>query len=255
VPRPVLLRLRLHGFHQQQQSTAPSASLHFFSYTNILGYDSAEYYLSVTFSANHGATTSRRVSYIILSLPLRSCSNVLYSTQSRMMLLTHTKKTKKESPLFVHSNLLEGRTIKYEQRFCKGELKTALDNIEDLTIQVGLRSRRALTLWSGWLYGRELWTPANCNDVDDDLWCIMDIYHMCTGLTEEYKFKDYDGMNACLDAIRDILLDKVHLPVDPLGTMGDAFQENSTAINMLAELSTGNVQAMGGLSGGCKMPR
>jgi hypothetical protein len=118
----------------------------------------ADYYKSGNFSANHGATTCRRVSYTSLSLPRRSCSNVLCSPQSRMMLLTYTKQTKKESPLFVHSNLLDGRTIKYGQRFCKGELKTGWDNIEDITIQVGLRSRRALTLWSGWLYGREIWT-------------------------------------------------------------------------------------------------
>jgi hypothetical protein len=153
-----------------------------------------------------------------------------------MLLLTYTNQSKRESPLFVHSNLLDGRTIRYKHWFCKAELKTGWDNIEDLTIQIGLSSRRALTLWSGWLYGRPIWSPSICRDVDRDLECIMNIYQICTGLTGEDEFNDYDGMNACLDAIKDILLNEVHVPGDPFNTIGDAFVEDKMAITMLAEL-------------------
>jgi hypothetical protein len=164
-----------------------------------------------------------------------------------MLLLTHINCSKKEWPLYVHSHLLDGRSLKTGHLFHTRVLKPGnfeWDDIEVLTIKVDLVSRRALTLWSGWLYGQPMWSPTICtdidpdldySDVDRDLECIVDIYQLCGGLKGDVG-KDYDGVNACLDAFRAILLHETYVPSNLLAILGVEFEGDPTAIRMLAEL-------------------
>jgi hypothetical protein len=90
-------------------------------------------------------------------------------------------------------------------------------------------------MWSGWLYGRPMWSPETCRGVDHDLECIMNISTMCNGCQDGLG-KDHDGSDASLDAVRDILLNESHVPRNPLGIMGCDIRYNSKAIKMLAEV-------------------
>jgi hypothetical protein len=155
------------------------------------------------------------------------------------MRIKHLNHSENEWPIYVHSDLLDRRSLKIGELFETNQLRSSGPRHYDTEVHrfcVDLSSHRALMLWSGWLYGRPMWSPTTCEDVDDDLLCIVDIYQMCAGLPEEDEYKDYDGMNACLDAVRDILLDEVHVPSDPLLVLGPVVKRNPTATRMLTEL-------------------
>jgi hypothetical protein len=81
------------------------------------------------------------------------------------------------------------------------------DSIEVVTVEVGLDYYRALELWSRWLYGSPMWDPEDCIDINGDLSSLASIYKLCSGfwwsVCQEH---DSDGMNASLDAIREILV-------------------------------------------------
>jgi hypothetical protein len=155
-----------------------------------------------------------------------------------MTLLRHLWPRADELPVYVHSNLLHGRSLEAGKLYHTKDLELGgpkWDELEILTIEVELRSCRALILWSGWLYGGPMWSPSICGDVDRNLVCIMDIYSMCDGC-EFGLGRDRDGMNACLDAVRNLLLDESHVPRNLLGVLYCDFRSNSTAVKMLTEL-------------------
>lgn len=79
-----------------------------------------------------------------------------------------------------------------------------------------------------------MWNAVDCEDVDLDLEGLTDIYKLCSRL-DDGTGMDSNAINACVDAIRDILLSEVHVPQDPLGALGHAFSLNPMAIKMLAE--------------------
>lgn len=144
-----------------------------------------------------------------------------------------------DGSLYIHSNLLTGRAIKIGQHYHKRQLEQGgsdRDGTDFTIIVVGTDSIRALTLWSRWLYGLPMWTPIGMSAVDEDLMDVLDIYNWCAGLPDG-KGKDYEGMNACLDAVRDILLNEAHVPRSPLSTLDDMiFKMSTTGIEMLVDL-------------------
>lgn len=109
------------------------------------------------------------------------------------------------------------------------------DNINNLTIQVDLDSLRAIEMWSRWLYGQPMWSEDDCHNVDDDLECLMDIHSLCAGLYNG-NGRDYEGLNACMDAIRDLLLSEVHVPSAPISLLVPEDYQAETMVKMLAEL-------------------
>lgn len=87
--------------------------------------------------------------------------------------------------------------------------RVASDSIEVFTEEVELGSKRALVLWSRWLYGTPMWSQEDCKSVDEDLSSLASIYKLYAG------DRNGDGMhchalNACLDAIKQILLNEIY---------------------------------------------
>lgn len=99
----------------------------------------------------------------------------------------------------------------------KTTAKAPQDTTGTCTIAIGLPSHRALVLWSRWLYGRPMWTQEDCANVNDDLLALASIYKLCAGtVLFNDVCKDLDALNACSDAIRQILFDEVHPLNNPL---------------------------------------
>jgi len=144
-------------------------------------------------------------------------------------------------PLFVHRHLLNGRALRQGKIF-----RTALadgttfkedvdwNNIEILTIEVHLKSFRALEMWSRWLYGQPMWDEDDCKDVDNDLHYLVDILHLCSGRADG-QGRDYEGLNACMDAIRDLVLNERFVPQNPIYELLK-YEDFDIMIKMLAEL-------------------
>jgi len=142
-------------------------------------------------------------------------------------------------PVFVHRHLLNGRALR------RGTIyRTALDEetnrgcweaMEILTIRVDLGSLRSIEMWSRWLYGQKMWSEDDCQNPDIDLGYLMDIFKLCFGCNDG-KGRDYEGLNACMDAIRDLLLNETHVPGFPIHVLMDKDQHSDTTIKMLADL-------------------
>lgn len=148
-------------------------------------------------------------------------------------------------PTFVHRHLLNGRTLRYGKTF-----RTALadettrgfwDDIRILVIRIDLYSLRAIEMWSRWLYGQPMWSEDDCDDVDYDLSCLMEIWHLCAG-QEDGKGRDHEGLNASTDAIRDLVLNDIHVPkclncvLEDFDEFGLYYKSSDIMIKMLAEL-------------------
>lgn len=139
---------------------------------------------------------------------------------------------KNDGRICVHQNLLHGRVLKHGQQ--KDTTIFERDDADNLFIRIWVDSFRGLTLWSGWLYGRPMWSLAVCENVDLDLKGLTDIYNLCAGDPGDDPM-DFDVLNACVDAIRDVLLNEVHVPKDPLGTLGYIFAGDPMSVKMLTE--------------------
>ena len=148
----------------------------------------------------------------------------------------------------VHKHLLDGRAYK------TGKLWTAESDKEfrrpsnhpseesnspkNYPLEIGLKHHRSLVLYARWLYGRPMWEPKDCTHLNGDLVCLTDIYDLCAGdLNGEGR--DYEAINACLDAIRDMLVYEFS-PFDeldnPLGTLFGSLLEGSVGRNMVIDL-------------------
>lgn len=148
----------------------------------------------------------------------------------------------------VHKHLLDGRAYK------TGKLWTAESDKEfrrpsnhpseesnspkNYPLEIGLKHHRSLVLYARWLYGRPMWEPKDCTHPNGDLVRLTDIYDLCAGdLNGEGR--DYEATNACLDAIRDMLIYDFS-PFDeldnPLGTLFRSLLEGSVGRNMVIDL-------------------
>jgi hypothetical protein len=142
-------------------------------------------------------------------------------------------------PVFVHRHLLNGRALD-RGRMCRTTLADETtdksgDQINVLTINVNLDSLRAIEMWSRWLYGQPMWSEDDCTDVDGDLLCLADILYLCGGHADG-EGKDYEGLNACMDAIRDLLLNETHVSDSPTNILSDEARGSEIMVKMLAEL-------------------
>ena len=114
------------------------------------------------------------------------------------------------------------------------------DKMKVFTIEVELPSHRALVLWSRWLYGRPMWAQEDCAaaDVNSDLADLASIYKLCMrsrGLADDDR--DLDALNACSDAIRQILLNDVDLVSNPVEVLyAQLHQTCSGVFKMLVDL-------------------
>jgi hypothetical protein len=91
-------------------------------------------------------------------------------------------------------------------------IKESAQSDLDSTLVTELEPHRALVLWSRWLYGSPMWTEKDCTDAGNDLACLLAIRHHCG----HAGGKDIDAMNACSDAIRQLLLSDKHPQSNPL---------------------------------------
>ena len=108
--------------------------------------------------------------------------------------------------------------------------------MEVFTVEVELRSRRALRMWSSWLYGGKMWHREDCTDVDNDLSCLASIYKLGAGRGPRVG-RDSDALNACLDAMRQILLDENLSPTNPLQVLDDQLNLSGSGLSkMLVDL-------------------
>lgn len=80
-----------------------------------------------------------------------------------------------------------------------------------------------------------MWSEDDCTDVDDDLDCLTEILYLCGGHADD-KGKDYECLNACMDAIRDLMLNKNHVPCNPISVLSDEIECSELLVEMLAEL-------------------
>jgi hypothetical protein len=105
----------------------------------------------------------------------------------------------------VHQHLLQGRAYKGGKIYDSSEGLGRIDSSSVPVLEVGLYFRRALVLWSRWLYGQPMWRPQNCESSGDDLEALVDTFDMCVGVPDDCG-RDHEGMNACLDAIGELLV-------------------------------------------------
>jgi hypothetical protein len=145
-------------------------------------------------------------------------------------------------PFFVHRHLLNGRALRHGKIFHTALADGATfkqdsdwKKIEILTIEVHLKSFRGLEMWSRWLYGQPMWDEDDCKDVDHDLCWLTDILHLCGG-REDGKGRDYEGLNACMDAIRDLVLNETSVPENPIYELLGEDEDSDLMVKMLAEL-------------------
>lgn len=103
-----------------------------------------------------------------------------------------------------------------------------------LTIDTHLDTFRAVEMWSRRLYGQPMWSEDDCEDVDNDLYCMMEILDLCGGRADG-RGRNYEGLNACMDAIRDLMLNELHAPHDPINVLLDEHGDFEVMITLLAE--------------------
>jgi hypothetical protein len=141
--------------------------------------------------------------------------------------------------VFVYRHLLNGRALDrgtmYRTALADETTKKSGDHINVLTIKVSLDSLRGIEMWSRWLYGQPMWSEDDCIGVDDDLYSLTDILCLCGGHANS-KGKDYEGPNACMDAIRDLVLNETHVPDSPIEILSDELERSEILVKMLAEI-------------------
>lgn len=119
----------------------------------------------------------------------------------------HHRVTELGEAMFAYTRGFMGKVPSLNQAQIVEGGSSPLTTIEVNTVEVGLDSYRALELWSRWLYGSPMWDEKGCTDVDEDLSSLTSIYRLCVGswwsACQDY---DADGMNASLDAIREIVV-------------------------------------------------
>lgn len=83
-----------------------------------------------------------------------------------------------------------------------------------------------------------MWESKDCTHPNGDLVCLIDIYDLCAGDLNG-DGRDYQAINACLDAIRDMLVYDFS-PFDelnnPLGTLFGSLLEGSVGRKMIIDL-------------------
>lgn len=80
-----------------------------------------------------------------------------------------------------------------------------------------------------------MWSEDDCTDVEDDLSSLADVVYLCGGHANE-KGRDYEGLNACMDAIRALMLNETHVPDNPISLLLDELQGSQIMVQMLAGL-------------------
>jgi hypothetical protein len=80
-----------------------------------------------------------------------------------------------------------------------------------------------------------MWDEDDCKDVDHDLRSLTDILHLCGG-HEDGKGRDYEGLNACMDAVRDLMLNETFVPENPIYELLGEDEDSDRMVKMLAEL-------------------
>jgi hypothetical protein len=111
--------------------------------------------------------------------------------------------------------------------------KSALSYLVKSSLVSELKSHRAPVLWSRWLYGSPMWTEEDCTDVDNDLACLVEIRDHCSHVGGT----DFDAVNACFDAIRQILFSDARSPSNPLEAMtNDVTYVKSKLFKMLVDV-------------------
>lgn len=111
--------------------------------------------------------------------------------------------------MFAYTRRFIGKVPDLDQARPIDEKPSRLNSIDVVTVEVGLDSYRALELWSRWLYGAPMWDQEGCTDVDNDLSSLASIHRLCAGSWwSACPDHDSDGMNASLDAIREILVNQ-----------------------------------------------
>jgi len=149
-----------------------------------------------------------------------------------------------DSPVSVHQDLLQGHAYSAGQFWDNAEEDRPVIHRERAVdcLKVGLAYYRSLVLWSRWLYGQVMWSPSDCESSEDDLDALADIFGMCAGSRFHIRFqtgKDHKATNACLDAIRNMLVH--NFPADkllhnPLPTLIKNVAFDSRGRNMVRDL-------------------
>lgn len=83
-----------------------------------------------------------------------------------------------------------------------------------------------------------MWEPNDCTNPKGDLACLTDIYDLCAG-DRDGEGRDYEGINACLDAIREMLVCDFSpsKPLyNPLSTLLKSLPEASCGRNMVIDV-------------------
>jgi hypothetical protein len=119
----------------------------------------------------------------------------------------HHPVTELGEAIFAYTRRFIGKVPGLDQAQMVGKKPSLSDVIEVVTVEVGLDSYRALELWSRWLYGIPMWDQKDCTDVDEDISSLASIYKLCAGSWwSDCPDHDGEGMNASLDAIKEILV-------------------------------------------------
>lgn len=79
-----------------------------------------------------------------------------------------------------------------------------------------------------------MWSEDDCEAPYSDLECLVNIFKLCSGHGDG-QGRDYEGQNACTDAIRD-LLNETQVPDFPITVLMGNDQESEIMIKMLADL-------------------
>jgi hypothetical protein len=116
-----------------------------------------------------------------------------------------------------------------DQTLMEDNAEPQSDSEESIAVSIGLDSRRALMLWSGWLSGKPLWTSEDCTDVNKDLACLASMDLLCAG-NENGEGRDHKALNACSDAIRQILLQEAQSLSNPLQTLAKQIDNPTSKI-------------------------
>jgi hypothetical protein len=158
----------------------------------------------------------------------------------------------------VHKHLLEGHayetgkiwTAESEQGYQTSLIGTSKgsNNAKINPLVTGLKHHRSLVLYARWLCGRPMWDPDDCTNPKGDLACLTDIYDLCAG-DRNGEGRDYEGINACLDAIREMLVcdfSPSEPLQNPLDTLLRSLPEASRGRSMVIDLLIFGVRARWG---------
>lgn len=146
----------------------------------------------------------------------------------------------------VHKHLIYGRayvtgkiwTAESEEEFQRPTTQDSEGrDSTNYRIVVGLEHHRALILYARWIYGRPMWDSADCTNPKGDLECLTDIYDLCAG-DHNGAGRDHEAINACLDAIREMLICDFSpaKPLNnPLGNLLPSLPPASSGRNMVVD--------------------